>query len=73
MNWTKNKLILSSVVLIILSLIVLTILDQTIYVNLGFKIAAILQFVGIVLFSYNLFIQKRETFRKWREKKKDLK
>lgn len=73
MCWTKNKLTLTAGILIFVSLLILTILDQTIYANIGFKIAAVLQFVGISLMLYNMFIRKRIAFRNWRDKKKNLK
>ncbi len=73
MCWTKNKLTLTAGILIFLSLLILTILDQTVYADLGFKIAAVMQFIGISLMLYNMFIRKRIAFKKWREKKKSLK
>lgn len=73
MCWTKNRQTLIAGILIFLSLVILTLLDQTIYANLGFKIAAIMQFIGISLMVYNMFIRKRIAFKKWREKKKSLK
>ncbi|MEG0285223.1 MAG: hypothetical protein RR494_04130 [Vagococcus sp.] len=70
MCWKGNKYNLTAGILIISSLIILTILDQTIYAQLGFKIAALMQFVGISLAVYNMIATKWRYYKSRKQAKK---
>ncbi len=58
MCWNNNKQSKIATVMIISSLMLFTLFDQTAYSSIVFNIAGILQVTGILLMLHNMFIRK---------------